>query len=327
MMTRAIRIHRHGGPEVMQLEEVELPEPDAGQVRVKNTCIGVNYADIYEREGDHGGPHFAKEMPITMGHMAVGIIDALGAGVTDRHIGERVGYIGPNSYAGHTNIPVARLFRLPDAVPDTVAGGYLLRGLTAEYLLRRLYKVQPGTTALVHAAAGGMGLILGQWGSLLGARMIGTVSSPQKAQVARAHGYDTVINYSSEDFAERTLAETNGVGADVIYDGVGKMAFLKSLDCIRPRGMVVSYGTASGNVGEFDLQRLHSKSIVVTRPTLRSWIADPDEAATASKALFDVLSGGKLHTPIGAQLPLDQAAAAHHQLASRSVTAPIVLIP
>jgi NADPH:quinone reductase len=327
MKARAIRIHKHGGPDVMRLDEVDLAGPGPGQVRVKNTCIGVNYADIYEREGDHGGPHSAKEMPITMGHMAVGVIDAIGKGVSGRRNGERVGYIGPDSYADYTNVQAARLFSLPYSVSDLVAGGYLLRGLTAEYLLRRLYKVGPGTTALVHAAAGGMGLILGEWGSLLGARMIGTVSSPEKAEVARAHGYETVINYSSEDFAVRTLDETDGAGADVIYDGVGKMAFLKSLDCIRPRGMVISYGTASGNVGEFDLQRLHSKSIVVTRPTLRSWIADPEEAALASKALFDVLSGGQIQTPIGKQFPLDQAMEAHRHLESRSATAPIVLIP
>ena len=327
MRTQAIRIHRHGGPEVMQLDEIDLPEPETGQVRIKNTCIGVNYADIYEREGDHGGPQSAKEMPITMGHMAVGIIDALSAGVTNRTLGARVGYIGPNSYATFTNMPAARLFSLPDAVSDDVAGGYLLRGLTAEYLLRRLYRVGPGTTALVHAAAGGMGLVLGEWGRLLGARMIGTVSSEAKAEVACAHGYDAVINYLSEDFVARTLQETEGKGADVIYDGVGKMTFLKSLECVRARGMVISYGTASGNVGDFDLQRLHSKSIIVTRPTLRSWIADPDEAAMASNALFEVLSGGKIQTPLGAQFPLAQAAEAHRHLESRNATAPIVLIP
>lgn len=327
MITSAVRIHRTGGPEVMQLEQIDLPDPEAGQVRVRNTCVGVNYADIYEREGDHGGPHTAKPMPIVMGHMAVGVIDALGADVSGRSLGDRVGYIGPGSYAGHTNVPAGRLFSLPDAVTDTVVGGYLLRGLTAEYLLRRLYKVGPGTTALVHAAAGGMGLILGQWGKLLGARMIGTVSSAEKAQVARAHGYDTVINYTTEDFAGRTLEATGGEGVDVIYDGVGKMAFLKSLDCIRPRGMVISYGTASGNVGAFDLQLLHSKSIIVTRPTLRSWISDPTEAAMAARALFDLLASGRIRTPIGEQFPLEQAAEAHRRLESRSVTAPIVLIP
>ncbi len=327
MQTQAIRIHKHGGPEVLQLDEVDLPEPEAGQVRVRNTSIGVNYADIYEREGDHGGPHSAKPMPVTMGHMAAGVIDAVGDGVTGRSVGDRVGYIGGDSYAGHTNVAAARLFRLPDGVSDAVAGGYLLRGLTAEYLLRRLYKVGPGTTALVHAAAGGMGLILGQWGSLLGARMIGTVSSAEKAEVARAHGYDAVIDYTSEDFSARTMELTEGQGADVIYDGVGKTAFRKSLDCIRPRGMVVSYGTASGNVGEFNLQLLHSKSIVVTRPTLRSWIADPDEAAAAAAALFDVLASGKIETPIAAELPLAEAAEAHRRLESRTLTAPVVLVP
>lgn len=327
MRTQAIRIHRHGGPDAMQLDEVELPDPAAGEALVRNAAIGVNYADIYEREGDHGGPHTAKPLPLTLGHMAVGVVEAVGPRVEGAAVGARVGYIGGGSYAGHTIVPAARLIPLPDQVSDDVAGGYLLRGLTAEYLLRRLFPVKPGTVALVHAAAGGMGLILGQWGAALGARMIGTVGSPAKAEIAKAHGYDAVINYETEDFPARVMELTEGRGADVIYDGVGKAAFLKSLDCIRPRGMVVSYGTASGNVGEFDLQRLHSKSIVVTRPTLRSWIADSAEAEAAARALFEALGSGRIRTPISDRLPLAQAAEAHRLLESRKLDAPVVLVP
>ncbi|MEX2520723.1 MAG: quinone oxidoreductase [Paracoccaceae bacterium] len=327
MITQAIRIHAHGGPEVLKFEEVDIGAPGKGQALVRNTAIGVNYADIYEREGDHGGPHSAKPFPITMGHMAAGVVEVLGPGADGPAAGLRVGYVGGNSYAAHTLVGADRLVVLPDTVSDEVAGAYLLRGLTAEYLLRRLFPVRPGVTALVHAAAGGMGLMLGQWGAKLGARMIGTVGSPEKTKVALAHGYDAVINYSTEDFAARVMELTDGQGADVIYDGIGKAAFLKSLDCIKPRGVIVSYGTASGNVGEFDLQRLHSKSIVVTRPTLRSWIADPAELTDAADALFAVLGSGEIKTPIGGALPLAEAAKAQRQLESRSLTAPVVLIP
>ncbi|SFH64828.1 quinone oxidoreductase family protein [Albimonas pacifica] len=327
MRTTAIRIHRHGGPEAMRLDQVELPDPGPQEALVRNTAIGVNYADIYEREGDHGGPHTAKPLPLTLGHMAAGVVEAPGEGAGGPPVGTRVGYIGGGSYAGHTLVPASRLIPLPDAIPDEVVGGYLLRGLTAEYLLRRLFPVKAGTVALVHAAAGGMGLVLGQWGAALGARMIGTVGSPAKAEIARAHGYDAVVDYGTEDFAERVMELTDGRGADVIYDGIGKAAFLKSLDCIRPRGMVVSYGTASGNVGEFDLQRLHSKSIVVTRPTLRSWIADPQEAEAAARALFEALESGLIRTPIADRLPLARAAEAHRLLEGRALTAPVVLVP
>lgn len=327
MTPLAIRIHQHGGAERLQLDEIPVPVPSRGEVRVKNTAIGVNYADIYEREGDHGGPHASKPFPITMGHMAAGQVEAVGPDVPESLLGQRVGYVGGSSYATHTCVPAHRLVAVPDSVADEVVGGYLLRGLTAEYLLRRLFPVRAGTIVLVHAAAGGMGLVLGQWGALLGARMIGTVSTAEKADIARAHGYRDVINYTTEDFAQRTLALTDGVGADVIYDGIGKAAFRKSLDCIRPRGMVVSYGTASGNVGAFDLQLLHSKSIVVTRPTLRSWISDPEELKAAAAALFEVIGSKSIQTPISDRLPLAQAAEAHRRLEGRTLTAPIILVP
>ncbi|MFN7003805.1 MAG: quinone oxidoreductase family protein [Roseinatronobacter sp.] len=327
MRTLAIRIHRHGGAEQLEPEEISIPAPGSGEVIVRNTAIGVNYADIYERTGDPGGPHASRQLPITPGHMAAGQVETVGPDVAVLRPGMRVGYIGGDAYAGHTRVAANRLLHLPDNVSDDVIGGYLLRGLTAEYLLRRLFPVKPGTVALVHAAAGGMGLILGQWGALLGARMIGTVSTPEKAEIARAHGYTDLIDYASEDFAARTMELTGGKGADVIYDGVGKATFRKSLDCVRARGMVISYGTASGNVGAFDLQLLHARSIIVTRPTLRSWIAEPHELQDAARALFDVLGGGKIRTPISARLPLADAAEAHRRLESRGLEAPLILIP
>ncbi len=327
VQAQAVRIHQHGSAEQLKLETVSLDAPGAGQVLVRNTVIGVNYADIYEREGDHGGPHSARTFPITLGRTAAGVIESLGTGVHGLSMGDRVGYLAPDSYATYTCVAADRVIRIPEGVSDDAVGGYLLRGLTAEYLLRRLYPVGQGTVALVHAAAGGMGLLLGQWGAALGARMIGTVSSQAKAAVALAHGYRDVIRYTEEDFADRVLELTEGRGADVIYDGVGKTTFRRSLDCIKPRGMVISYGTASGNVGEFDLQLLHSKSIIVTRPTLRSWISDPVELAHASAAFFEAVAAGTIKTPIGARLPLAHAAQAHRQLETRQLTAPVVLIP
>lgn len=324
---KAICIDRHGGADEMKLRDVQLEPPAKKEILVRNTSIGVNYADIYERDGDHGGPHKTRSMPITLGRTAAGIVQEVGADACHFAPGDRVGYIAPDSYATHTRVPMDRVVRLPDGITDDVVGGYLLRGLTAEYLLRRLYPVSAGITALVHAAAGGMGLILGQWGSILGARMIGTVSSHAKVQVALTHGYDAVINYGSQNFVEEVQAITQGRGVDVVYDGVGKSTFRGSLDCVRPRGMVISYGTASGNVGEFDLQLLHAKSIVVTRPTLRSWISDPDELQAAAQVLFEVLESGRIETPIAAHLPLADAATAHQQLESRQLSAPVVLIP
>ena len=327
VQAQAVRIHQHGGAQQLRLDTVSIEAPGAGQVLVRNTVIGVNYADIYEREGDHGGPHSARPLPITLGRTAAGVIESLGTGTQGLSVGDRVGFVAPDGYATYTRVAVDRVIRIPESVSDDAVGGYLLRGLTAEYLLRRLYPVRPGTVALVHAAAGGMGLLLGQWGAALGARMIGTVSSKAKAEMALAHGYRDVILYTEEDFAQRVLELTGGRGADVIYDGVGKTTFRRSLDCIKPRGMVISYGTASGNVGEFDLQLLHPKSIIVTRPTLRSWISDPAELAQASEAFFEVVANGTIKTPIGVRLPLSQAAQAHRQLETRQLTAPVVLIP
>ncbi len=327
MNTEVIRIYSHGGPEKLQYETMELTEPAADQVQIQHQAIGLNYADIYEREGDHGGPQSAQPFPITLGHMAAGTITKVGAHVTTFKKGDRVAYIGGGSYCGSRNMAPERLIHIPDSISHAVAGAYMLRGLTAEYLVQRLWKIKPGDIALIHAAAGGMGILLSQWAKALGATVIGTVSSPEKAEIAKDYGCAETINYTHEDFVKRVMEITNGRGADVIYDGVGKDTFLPSLDCIRPRGMVISYGTASGNVGKFDLQRLHSKSIIVTRPTLRSYISEPGELLQSAKDFFQAVETGTLNTPIAATYPLSDARSAHEALQSRQLMGPAILIP
>ena len=326
MRTHAVRIHRHGGPEVLDYEEVDLPSPGSGEVLLRQTAIGLNYADIYQREGGHG-PHDGAPLPLVLGTQGAGIIEAVGLGVTSLSAGDRVGYISPGAYSASRVVSADRAIKLPDGFADADAAASLLRGLTAEYLLRRLGKVAPGTTVLVHAAAGGMGLILGRWGRALGARMIGTVGSARKLPVAMASGYDTVIDLSAEDFAERAMTLTDGKGVDLVLDGIGKDGFLKSLDCVRPMGMVVSYGTSSGDVGAFDLQLLHRKSIIVTRPTLRTWIAKREDYEAAAAAFFTAAADGWIPTGPERSYALADVRQAHADLQSRSTTGPAVLLP
>jgi NADPH2:quinone reductase len=326
MKTDVVRIHRHGGPEVLQYEQVELSPPGASEVQIRQTAIGLNFADTYQREGE-AGPHDGAAMPIILGGQGAGVVETVGAGVRDFEPGDMVAYIYPGAYAARRNVPVDRLLHLPVGISDHVAAATLLRGLTAEYLLRRLSKVKAGDTVLVHAAAGGMGLILGQWAHALGARVIGTVGADSKVAIARAHGCDEVIVYTSEDFAARTMELTNGTGVDVVYDGVGKAAFLKSLDCVRPMGMVISYGTASGNVGTFDLQLLHRKSIIVTRPTLRTWIAKRSDYEVAASAFFEAVTSGMVRAEVNRSYPLRDIRRAHEELQGRGTVGPAILIP
>ena len=326
MKTAVVRIHRHGGPEVLQYEEVELGAPGAGEVLLKQTAIGLNFADTYQREGE-AGPHDTGAMPIVLGGQGAGVIEAVGPGVSGFKAGDMVAYIHPGAYAERRLVPIDRLLHLPSGISAEVAAATLLRGLTAEYLVRRLYRIKPGDIALVHAAAGGMGLLLGQWARALGARVIGTVGADSKVGIAKAHGCSDVIVYSREDFAARTLELTDGVGADVIYDGVGKSAFLKSLDCIRPMGMVISYGTASGNVGAFDLQLLHRKSIIVTRPTLRTWIAKRGDYEAAAAAFFEAVISGKVRAEVNRSYALRDARRAHEELQGRATTGAAIIIP
>jgi NADPH:quinone reductase len=325
MKTFAVRIHRHGGPEVLQYEEIDIAPPAAGEIQIAQSAIGLNFADVYQREGEHG-PHDGGPMPVTLGGQGAGKVIAVGEGVTSFRIGDSVAYIHPAAYAAHRNVSASRVLKLPDFISEDVAAAFLLRGLTAEYLLRRLYRVKPGDIVLVHAAAGGMGQILSQWAASLGARVIGTVGSESKIPVAKAHGCSDVIVYTQQDFAERVM-ELTGNGADVIYDGVGKAAFLKSLACIRPMGMVISYGTASGNVGEFDLQLLHRKSIIVTRPTLRTWIAKRDDYEAAAQTLFEAIRAGHVSAAIDRRYALTEVSRAHQELQARTTVGAAIIVP
>jgi NADPH:quinone reductase len=326
MHTAAIHISRHGGPEVLELVEVEVPPPGPGELQIRQTAIGLNFADIYQRRGSHG-PHSAAPFPLTLGAQGAGVVLAVGKGVADWRPGQSVGYLYPGAYQVTRNVPADRVVALPAGVDEQAAGAHLLRGLTAEYLLRRLHVVQPGQAVLVHAAAGGMGLILCAWARALGATVIGTVGSPAKAELARAHGCHHVIDYRAEDFVARTLALTGGAGVAVVYDGVGKDVFLPSLDCLQPRGFAINYGTASGDVEAFDLQRLHARSLRVCRPTLRSFVADPDELRDAAQAFFAAVQQGLVRLDEVRPYPLAEVRQAHADLEGRLTTGAPVLVP
>jgi NADPH2:quinone reductase len=327
MRTQAIRIRTHGGPEVLERAEVEVGEPGPGEVRIRQSAIGLNFADIYQRRGSHG-PHAATVFPVVLGAQGAGVIDAVGPGVqAPLHAGQSVAYFHPGAYQAVRNVPAQRVVPLPPGISEEVAGATLLRGLTAEYLLRRLHAVKPGEAVLVHAAAGGMGVILSQWARALGATVIGTVGSEAKMDVARAHGCHHVVNYRTEDFVARTLEFTGGKGVSVVYDAVGKDVFLPSLDCLRPLGMAINYGTASGDVEAFDLQRLHAKSLSVSRPTLRTFIADPADLRRGAAALFDVVLGGQVKLAVGHRYALADVRRAHEDLENRATTGAVVLVP
>lgn len=326
MQSPSIHIRRHGGPEVLEPAVVDVPAPATDEVQIRQTAIGVNFADIYQRRGSHG-PHTVAPWPVTLGAQGAGVVLAVGAGVTHVQAGQPVAYLQPGAYQVTRNVPADRVIALPPGISEEAAGANLLRGLTAEYLLRRLYVVQPGQTVLVHAAAGGMGLILSQWARALGATVIGTVGSVQKAAVARAHGCHHVIDYRREDFVAQTLALTGGEGVHVVYDAVGKDVFVPSLACLRARGMAINYGTASGDVQGFDLQLLHAKSLSVCRPTLRTFVADPGELRQAAQALFDVVLRGDVRLEVHHRYPLADVQRAHHELESRITSGSPVLIP
>jgi NADPH2:quinone reductase len=327
MRTLAVRIQAHGGPEVLEQVEVEVGDPGPGEVRIRQSAIGLNFADIYQRRGSHG-PHAVSAFPWVLGAQGAGTIDAVGPDVDAQlHRGLSVAYFHPGAYQAVRNVPAHRVVPLPAGVSEEVAGATLLRGLTAEYLLRRLYRVKPGEAVLVHAAAGGMGVILSQWARALGATVIGTVGSEAKMATARAHGCHHVIDYRREDFVARTLECTGGHGVSVVYDAVGKDVFLPSLDCLRPLGMAINYGTASGDVEAFDLQRLHAKSLSVSRPTLRTFIATAADLRRGAAALFEAVLDGRLTLEVGHRYPLAEARRAHEELESRATTGAAVLIP
>lgn len=326
MRTAAIHIHRHGGPEVLEQVSVRVPPPADHEVQIRQTAIGLNFADIYQRKGA-AGPHAPAPFPITLGAQGAGVVQALGKAVTDWQVGQAVTYLQPGAYQTVRNVDAARVVALPAGCSQELAGATLLRGLTAEYLLRRLHVVQPGEVVLVHAAAGGMGLILSQWASALGATVIGTVGSAEKAALARANGCHHVINYREDDFVVRTLDLTGGAGVSVVYDAVGKDVFVPSLRCLQTRGLAINYGTASGDVEAFDLQLLHARSLSVSRPTLRSFIATAADLRRSAQALFDAMARGQVRLAVGQRYALSDVRRAHCDLEDRHTTGSPVLIP
>jgi NADPH2:quinone reductase len=323
-MVHAIRIHQNGGPEVMQWESVEVGEPGPGQVRLKQHAVGVNYIDTYQRSGLYKMP-----LPFITGNEGAGEVVAVGPGVTEFKVGDRGAYASPvGSYAEERLMPVDRLVKLPDSIDYKTGAAMMLQGMTVRYLLRQTYKVGKDTTMLLHAAAGGIGLIASQWAKHLGATIIGTVSTPDKAELAKAAGCTHVINYKTEDFVKRTRELTNGHGVDVVYDAVGKDTFPGSLDCLKPLGLFVSFGNASGPIGNFDILMLSAKgSLYATRPTLVTYTAKREDLLANANELFDVVSKGIVKINVNHTYPLKDAAQAHRDLEGRKTTGSIVLLP
>lgn len=322
---QAIRIHAHGGPEVLQLETLELPQPGPGEVLVAHSAIGVNFIDTYHRSGLYPLP-----LPSGLGQEAMGVVAKVGSAVSDFVIGDRVAYAGgtPGSYATHRILPATRLVPVPKAIPDDVAGATLLRGMTAEYLLRRTFPVNSDTTILFHAAAGGVGQIACQWAKALGATVIGTVGSDAKIELARSYGCDHVINYSTDNFAMRVREITGGRGVDVVYDGVGAATFEGSLDSLALCGMLVSFGNASGAVPPFSPGILAAKgSLFITRPTLAHYTATREALLLSAATYFTQLETGRIKAEIHQSFALADAAEAHRALESRTTTGATVLKP
>ena len=323
---KAVRVHQNGGPEALRYENVDIPVPGAGEVLVRHAAIGLNFLDVYYRSGLYPAPN---GLPLTPGGEAAGVIEAVGAGVTDLRKGDRVAYTTPlGAYAEQRVIPADRVVKVPDGVSDEQAAAMMLKGLTAAYLLLRTYKVQEGETVLFHAAAGGVGLLFGQWAKHLGATVIGTAGSPDKVELALAHGFDHVIDYRKQDFVAEVNRLTDGRKCDVVYDSVGKDTFAGSLDCLRPLGMLVSFGQSSGPIPPFNLAVLSQKgSLFLTRPTLFSYIAKRRELESLSAALFDVVAKGIVDVKINQRFALSDAGKAHEALEARKTTGTTILVP
>ncbi len=323
-MPKAIRFHQTGGPEVLRLEDVQVGDPGPGEVRVRHAAIGVNFIDVYHRSGLYPLP-----LPSGVGVEAAGVIEAVGAGVTHVRAGDRVAYVAlGGAYAEARVLPADRLVKLTDDIPDRTAAGMMLKGLTVRSFVRRTYPVKVGDTVLVHAAAGGVGLIMTQWLKALGATVIGTVGSDEKAKIARAHGCDHVIVYTREEFPKRVREITGGAGVAVVYDSVGKATFDGSLDSLRPLGLMVSFGNVSGAVPPFDIGVLGRKgSLFLTRPTVFSYIAKREDLEQAAAELFDMVRTGKVKVEVSRTWPLAQAAEAHRALEARQTTGSLVLLP
>lgn len=322
---KAIRFEQTGGPEVLRFVDVDVPPPKEGEVRLLQRAIGLNYIDTYHRSGLYPVP-----LPSGIGLEGAGVVEALGPGVKGLKVGDRVAYgTGPlGAYAQVRNFPANRLVKLPKAITDEVAAGMMLKGMTVRYLLRATYKVKRGETILLHAAAGGVGLILSQWAKALGVKVIGTVGSDAKAAIAKAHGCAHVINSTTEDVAARVREITGGAGVPVVYDGVGQATLMSSLDSLRPRGLLVSFGNASGPVKSFDLGLLAAKgSLYVTRPTLFSYTSTDADFRETAEDLVEIVKSGKVSIPINQRYALADAADAHRDLAARKTTGTTVLLP
>jgi NADPH2:quinone reductase len=324
-MTKAIRIHEHGGPEVLKWEDVEVGVPGPDEVRLKTTAAGLNFIDTYHRTGMYKIP-----LPSVIGREGAGIVEAIGSNVTSCKVGDRVAYASSpmGAYAEARLMPAERVVKIPDAISDQQAASMMLKGMTAQYLLRRTYRVKAGDVILSQAAAGGVGLILGQWAKHLGATVIGTVGSDEKIALAKANGCDHVINYRTEDFQARVMEITNGKKCQVVYDGVGQDTFAKSLDCIAPLGMMVSFGAASGAVKPFYIGELAAKgSLYLTRPTLDTYTATRADLVATTDELFAIVASGVVKIEVNQTYALRDTAQAHRDLEARKTTGSTVLIP
>jgi len=324
-MPHAIRIHAHGGPEVLQWEAVEPSAPGPGEVLIRQTAIGLNFIDVYERTGLYPGA-----LPMTLGREGAGVVEALGPKVRGVAVGDRIAYVSaqPGSYAQERVMPADRVVKIPDGVSDRLAAAALLKGLTAQFLLRRTHRVRKGDAVVIHAAAGGVGSIASQWARDLGATVIGVVGSDAKAAIAREHGCQHVLVLGRDDLPARVREITGGLGAHVVYDSVGKDTFFASLDCLRPLGMMVSYGNASGPVPPVaPLELARRGSLFLTRPTLFHYIARRAELERAARELFEVIGRGVVRVEIGQTCALQDAAQAHRDLAARRTIGSTVLIP
>ena len=322
-MAKAVRIHTAGGPENMVFEDVQVGAPGPGEVRIKQDFCGLNYIDVYHRTG-----LYPLELPSAIGLEAAGVVEAIGDGVTELAVGDRVAYAAPpvGAYATERLMPWHRLIKLPDSISNEVAAGMMLQGMTVEYLIRRTYPVQPGDTVLFQAAAGGVGLIACQWLKQIGATVIGTAGSPEKAALAKAHGCDHVILYGQEDVAKRVREITDGAGVPVVYDGVGAATVDGSLDSLRPRGLFVSFGNASGPIQNFNLGTLSAKgSLFMTRPTLMTYTASREDLVESSTALFEAYAKG-LKIEINQRYALADVVQAHKDLEARKTTGSTLLV-
>jgi len=324
MTTHAMRVHEYGGPEAMRFEEIAVARPGPGEALIRQTAIGLNFIDVYQRTGFYPVP-----LPFIPGNEAAGVVEAVGEGVTDLAEGDRVAYVNGSAYTERRVIDASKLVKVPAGVDDKTAAAMMLKGMTARYLLRATFDVTAGTTLLFHAAAGGVGLIAGQWAKALGATtIIGTVGSAEKAALALAHGYTHVIDYSKESFVDRVKEITGGRGVDVVYDSIGKDTYPASLDCLKPRGLWVSFGQASGALPPVDTGLLARKgSLFMTRPTIFSYIGTRPELVETANDLFDVVASGKVTIEVNQEYALKDAGQAHADLVARKTTGSTVILP